>query len=74
MRESIPRLREAIKEASMVELKDFLETIRKFSPKIGELAMRGAAQRLKLAEAPPSADEPRYGIYSLLKQIIISRK
>ncbi len=50
MREGIPRLRETIKEASMVELKDFLETIRKFSPKIGELAMRNTAARLKLEE------------------------
>ncbi|KAJ8874390.1 hypothetical protein PR048_025239 [Dryococelus australis] len=34
------RLRENIKEASMSDLKDFLENIRKFSPKIGEVAMR----------------------------------
>jgi hypothetical protein len=33
-------LRDSIKEASMTDLKDFLENIRKFSPKIGEVAMR----------------------------------
>ncbi len=57
MKESIPRLREAIKEASMVELKDFLETIRKCSPKIGELAMRNTAARLKVAEATVEGGE-----------------
>ena len=45
MKASIPKLRESIKEASMKELKDFLENIRKYSPKIGEMAMRHAAQK-----------------------------
>ncbi|XP_059475488.1 exocyst complex component 6B isoform X3 [Neocloeon triangulifer] len=40
MRENIPILRENIKDASMSELKDFLENIRKLSPKIGEVAMK----------------------------------
>ena len=40
MREQIPLLRESIKEASMTDLKDFLENIRKYSPKMGEIAMR----------------------------------
>ncbi|XP_022252904.1 exocyst complex component 6B-like [Limulus polyphemus] len=40
MQSSIPRLREQIKEASMSELKDFLENIRKVSSKLGEVAMR----------------------------------
>ncbi|KAG8310456.1 Exocyst complex component 6 [Homalodisca vitripennis] len=40
MKESIPKLRDSIKDASMSDLKDFLENIRKFSPKIGEVAMR----------------------------------
>ena len=48
MKASIPRLRESIKEASMKELKDFLENIRKYSPKIGEMAMRHAAQKLNV--------------------------
>jgi len=33
-------LRENIKDASMSDLRDFLENIRKHSPKIGEVAMR----------------------------------
>ena len=48
MKASIPRLRESIKEASIKELKDFLENIRKYSPKIGEMAMRHAAQKLNV--------------------------
>ncbi|XP_013074832.2 exocyst complex component 6B-like isoform X5 [Biomphalaria glabrata] len=64
MAEAIPRLRERIKDASMVELKDFLESIRKHSAKIGEVAMRHAAEqnnmdpsiakkRVKTRRAPP---------------------
>jgi len=34
------RLRENIKDASMSDLRDFLENIIKHSPKIGEVAMR----------------------------------
>ena len=45
MRDQIPRLRTSIKEASMRELKDFLENIRKYSPKIGEMAMRNTAEK-----------------------------
>ncbi len=48
MKASIPKLREAIKEASMTELKDFLENIRKYSPKIGEIAMRSTAAKMNL--------------------------
>ncbi len=40
MVETIPKLRESIKEASMSDLKDFLENIRKHSDKIGEIAMK----------------------------------
>ncbi|XP_005089455.2 exocyst complex component 6B isoform X6 [Aplysia californica] len=45
MADAIPKLRERIKEASMTELKDFLESIRKHSAKIGEVAMRHAAEQ-----------------------------
>ncbi|KAL7975890.1 hypothetical protein Chor_011805, partial [Crotalus horridus] len=38
--ENIPKLREEIKEVSMSDLKDFLESIRKHSDKIGETAMK----------------------------------
>ncbi|XP_008312376.2 exocyst complex component 6 isoform X3 [Cynoglossus semilaevis] len=42
MAENLPRLREEIKEISMSDLKDFLESIRKHSDKVGEAAMRQA--------------------------------
>ncbi|MGH0144010.1 UNVERIFIED_CONTAM: hypothetical protein FKN15_002403 [Acipenser sinensis] len=40
MAETLPKLREEIKEISMSDLKDFLESIRKHSDKIGETAMK----------------------------------
>ena len=40
MAETIPKLRLQIQEASMTEIKDFLENIRKRSIKIGEVAMQ----------------------------------
>lgn len=40
MAENLPKLREEIKEISMSDLKDFLESIRKHSDKVGETAMR----------------------------------
>ncbi|XP_053540829.1 exocyst complex component 6 isoform X3 [Ictalurus punctatus] len=44
MAETLPKLREEIKEISMSDLKDFLESIRKHSDKIGETAMKQAQQ------------------------------
>ena len=38
--DNIPKLREEIKDVSMSDLKDFLESIRKHSDKIGETAMK----------------------------------
>ncbi|CAH0553715.1 unnamed protein product [Brassicogethes aeneus] len=46
LRESIPKIRESIEQASMSDLKDFLENIRRFSPKIGEVAMRHTSEQL----------------------------
>ena len=40
MKRNLSCVRESIKEASMNDLKDFLENIRKYSPKIGEVAMK----------------------------------
>ena len=40
MKKNLSKVHESIKESSMMELKDFLENIRKFSPKIGKVAMR----------------------------------
>ncbi|ELW66709.1 Exocyst complex component 6 [Tupaia chinensis] len=45
MIENLPKLREDIKEISMSDLKDFLESIRKHSDKIGETAMKQAQQQ-----------------------------
>lgn len=45
MAENLPRLREEIKEISMSDLKDFLESIRKHSDKVGEMAMRQVQER-----------------------------
>lgn len=44
--EQIPLLRENIKDASMSDLRDFLENIRKYSPKIGQVAMKHSAEQL----------------------------
>uniref|UniRef100_A0A8K9UG39 Exocyst complex component n=1 Tax=Oncorhynchus mykiss TaxID=8022 RepID=A0A8K9UG39_ONCMY len=44
MAENLPKLREDIKDISMSDLKDFLESIRKHSDKIGETAMKQAQQ------------------------------
>lgn len=46
MAENLPRLREDIKERSMSDLKDFLESIRKHSDKVGETAMRQVRTRV----------------------------
>ncbi|KAM4809791.1 exocyst complex component 6B isoform 2-T2 [Rhinophrynus dorsalis] len=48
MVDNIPKLREEIKEVSMSDLKDFLESIRKHSERIGETAMKQAQQQRNL--------------------------
>lgn len=48
MADDIPKQRESIKEASMSDLKDFLENIRKHSGKIGEVAMLHVRMELML--------------------------
>nr|XP_045609242.1 exocyst complex component 6B-like [Procambarus clarkii] len=40
MRDNIPRVREDIKHASMSDIKDFLEAIRRVSTRIGQVAMK----------------------------------
>ncbi|XP_018414197.1 PREDICTED: exocyst complex component 6 isoform X4 [Nanorana parkeri] len=45
MAENLPKLRDEIKDISMSGLKDFLESIRKHSDKIGETAMKQAQQQ-----------------------------
>lgn len=46
----IPRMREQIKDASMSDLKDFLENVRKLSVKIGEVALKNIARQQNLDE------------------------
>uniref|UniRef100_A0A8C3T3U4 Exocyst complex component n=1 Tax=Chelydra serpentina TaxID=8475 RepID=A0A8C3T3U4_CHESE len=46
MVDNIPKLREEIKDVSMSDLKDFLESIRKHSDKIGETAMKQNGDQL----------------------------
>uniref|UniRef100_A0A8D2IQW9 Exocyst complex component n=1 Tax=Varanus komodoensis TaxID=61221 RepID=A0A8D2IQW9_VARKO len=48
MVDNIPKLREEIKDVSMSDLKDFLESIRKHSDKIGETAMKQAQHQRNL--------------------------
>ncbi|XP_053200368.1 exocyst complex component 6B-like [Panonychus citri] len=51
MRDKIPQIREEIKEASMSDLKDFLENVRKNSSKIGEIAMKNAAHQQNIEDS-----------------------
>uniref|UniRef100_A0A8D0A818 Exocyst complex component n=1 Tax=Sander lucioperca TaxID=283035 RepID=A0A8D0A818_SANLU len=53
MAENLPRLREEIKEISMSDLKDFLESIRKHSDKVGETAMRQILTAQDLVDFSP---------------------
>lgn len=46
LHQKIPKYRDKIEAASMADLKDFLENIRKFSPKVGEVAMRHTSEHL----------------------------
>ena len=47
----IPKMRDEIKDASMKDLKDFLETVRKYSIKMGEIAMRNAATQQNIDDS-----------------------
>uniref|UniRef100_A0A8C2Q5C6 Exocyst complex component n=1 Tax=Cyprinus carpio TaxID=7962 RepID=A0A8C2Q5C6_CYPCA len=67
MAETLPKLREEIKEISMSDLKDFLESIRKHSDKIGETAMRQAQQHRTFnsevqKQVTLSCAKPLYGL------------
>ncbi|XP_034830425.1 exocyst complex component 6 [Maniola hyperantus] len=42
----IPRLRQAIQDASMADLRDFLENIRKLSPQVGAMAFKQTQEML----------------------------
>ena len=47
MAENIPKLRTQIRDTAMTQLRDFLESIRKHSDKIGETAIKQVQKQLK---------------------------
>ncbi|XP_036903261.1 exocyst complex component 6 isoform X3 [Sturnira hondurensis] len=61
MIENLPKLREDIKEISMSDLKDFLESIRKHSDKIGETAMKQAQQQKTFNVSLPKQNNVKFG-------------
>ncbi|XP_060497997.2 exocyst complex component 6 isoform X4 [Panthera onca] len=61
MIENLPKLREDIKEISMSDLKDFLESIRKHSDKIGETAMKQAQQQKTFSVALQKQNRVQFG-------------
>nr|XP_040128167.1 exocyst complex component 6 [Ictidomys tridecemlineatus] len=61
MIENLPKLRENIKEISMSDLKDFLESIRKHSDKIGETAMKQAQQQKAFSIALQKQNNVKFG-------------
>uniref|UniRef100_A0A8C5JVW4 Exocyst complex component n=1 Tax=Junco hyemalis TaxID=40217 RepID=A0A8C5JVW4_JUNHY len=61
MMENLPKLREEIKEISMSDLKDFLESIRKHSDRIGETAMKQAQQQKTFSTALQKQNNINYG-------------
>ncbi|XP_036034917.1 exocyst complex component 6 [Onychomys torridus] len=61
MIDTLPQLREDIKEVSMSDLKDFLESIRKHSDKIGETAMKQAQQQKSFSVALQKQNNVRFG-------------
>uniref|UniRef100_A0A663M949 Exocyst complex component n=1 Tax=Athene cunicularia TaxID=194338 RepID=A0A663M949_ATHCN len=61
MIENLPKLREEIKEISMSDLKDFLESIRKHSDRIGETAMKQAQQQKTFSTALQKQNNVSYG-------------
>ncbi|XP_064451095.1 exocyst complex component 6 isoform X3 [Mirounga angustirostris] len=61
MIENLPKLREDIKEISMSDLKDFLESIRKHSDKIGETAMKQAQQQKIFSVALQKQNNVKFG-------------
>ncbi|XP_037089279.1 exocyst complex component 6B-like isoform X2 [Pollicipes pollicipes] len=71
IRESVPRMRDSIRDASMSDLKDFLEEARRESPRVGEVAMRHAAEQCALdAAAPRPAMQKRHTLAFLGVQAI----
>nr|XP_037862218.1 exocyst complex component 6B isoform X6 [Chlorocebus sabaeus] len=61
MVDNIPKLREEIKDVSMSDLKDFLESIRKHSDKIGETAMKQGKKELGQVQWLTPGETPSLG-------------
>uniref|UniRef100_A0A2I3SZQ0 Exocyst complex component n=1 Tax=Pan troglodytes TaxID=9598 RepID=A0A2I3SZQ0_PANTR len=61
MIENLPKLREDIKEISMSDLKDFLESIRKHSDKIGETAMKQAQHQKTFSVSLQKQNKMKFG-------------
>uniref|UniRef100_A0A2I3H954 Exocyst complex component n=1 Tax=Nomascus leucogenys TaxID=61853 RepID=A0A2I3H954_NOMLE len=61
MIENLPKLREDIKEISMSDLKDFLESIRKHSDKIGETAMKQAQHQKTFSISLQKQNKMKFG-------------
>uniref|UniRef100_A0A8C6TD59 Exocyst complex component n=1 Tax=Neogobius melanostomus TaxID=47308 RepID=A0A8C6TD59_9GOBI len=54
MTQNIPKLRDQIRDTAMAQLRDFLESIRKHSDKIGETAMRQAQLQRSIDSSVPA--------------------
>ncbi|XP_045135500.1 exocyst complex component 6B-like isoform X3 [Portunus trituberculatus] len=61
MRDNIPRVREDIKQASMSDIKDFLEAIRWVSTRIGQVAMKRAALQYNMDPKVAVTRNERHG-------------
>ncbi|XP_043207003.1 exocyst complex component 6B-like [Amphibalanus amphitrite] len=58
--ESIPKMRDNIRAAAMSDVKDFLEEVRCESPRVGEAAMRHAAEQFFVERPPPARLQKRH--------------
>ncbi|XP_024910197.1 exocyst complex component 6B-like isoform X2 [Cynoglossus semilaevis] len=61
MAENIPKLRTHIRDTAMTQLRDFLESIRKHSDKIGEMAIKQAQMQRSLDMSVSSQPRPLIG-------------
>lgn len=71
MIENLPKLREEIKEISMSDLKDFLESIRKHSDRIGETAMKQVSQPNRMTSVLLSTENTSVDSLRLAQKICL---
>ncbi|KAF3826683.1 hypothetical protein GH733_009208 [Mirounga leonina] len=74
MVDNIPKLREEIKDVSMSDLKDFLESIRKHSDKIGETAMKQVYESFYWIDISSGNKCILYSVYKSVKSFQIELK